>query len=105
MKTQTYMMFREAILERKQVTCSYNGLHRELCPHVIGDGKDGNPKVLSFQFAGQTSQGQLPPQGEWRCMAIKDIQNVELRIGSWHTGDSHKRPQTCVKRIDVKAGG
>jgi len=34
-----YVIFREAILERKQVTCRYQGYYRELCPVVIGHAR------------------------------------------------------------------
>lgn len=99
----TYALLRQAVLERKQVTCIYQGLHREICPHCIGQGKRGEQKVLSFQFAGSSSKG-LPPGGQWRCMDVADISNVVLRDGEWHTGHSHLKPQTCVKTVDVQAG-
>lgn len=99
MTDATYAMLRRAILERKQVTCVFRGLHRELCPHVLGLNKSGQPQVLSFQFAGQSSKG-LPTGGEWRCMPVSEMRNVNIRDGDWHTGKSHLRPQTCVKKID-----
>jgi hypothetical protein len=36
MTTKTYKLFRQAILEEKQVTCVYHGHRRELCPRIIG---------------------------------------------------------------------
>jgi hypothetical protein len=32
MPSATYQLFREAILSEKQITCDYQGYHRELCP-------------------------------------------------------------------------
>lgn len=97
-----YAVLRDAIVNKKQVTCRYNGLNREICPHVLGTGKDGAEMVLSFQFGGQSSTG-LPPGGEWRCMRVDEISDAKSRTGAWHTGDnSHLRPQTCVKDIDVE---
>lgn len=97
----TYALIRDAVLRKKQVTCDFNGYFRELCPHVIGLGKDGNAQVLSYQFGGSSSKG-LPPGGEWRCMAVSAMRNVQVRDGDWHTGYGHSRPQNCVKTIDVE---
>lgn len=97
----SYAVLRNAIVNKKQVTCTYRGFYREICPHVIGKGKDGHEMVLSYQFAGQSSTG-LPPGGEWRCMRVDEMSHVTSRDGDWHTGDNRSRPQTCVKDIDVE---
>jgi len=100
MTSQTYLIFREAVLKKKQVTCVYHGLPREICPHTLGY-TNGREQALSFQFAGQSSSG-LPPSGEWRCMKLDGVTNAVLRDGPWHTAPDHSRPQTCVKQIDVE---
>ena len=56
-----YNMFLKAIREKQQIVCVYHGLPREVCPHVLGRGKDGEAKALTFQFAGRCSKG-LPPE-------------------------------------------
>jgi hypothetical protein len=100
MPSNTYEIFRQAIVAKKQVTCTYHGLSREICPHTLGH-TDGHEQALSFQFAGQSSKG-LPPGGEWRCMKLAGVSNAALRTGEWHTADDHSRPQTCVKQIDIE---
>lgn len=100
MATDVYAILRQAIVERQQVTCIYQGLNRELCPHVIGM-KKGREKVLSYQFGGESSQG-LPPEGEWRCMFVDEIEDASLRPGDWHTGGPHTQPQTCVDEVDIE---
>ena len=95
-----YSLLREAILKQKQVVLVYQGYEREVCPHVIGL-KNGKQHVLTYQFAGG-SKGGLPPEGQWRCMDVRDIRSATLRDGSWHTGSSHTQPQTCVDVIDVQ---
>ena len=100
MSDGAYEVFRQAVLSKSQVTCTYHGFHRELCPHVLGT-KEGREKVLSFQFAGESST-TLPPEGEWRCMFVDEVMGAEARDGPWHTGQSHTRPQTCVDEIDVE---
>lgn len=97
----SYAVLRDAIVNKKQVSCTYRNLVREICPHVIGRGKNGREMVLSFQFGGQSSKG-LPPGGEWRCLQVDEITGAQSRAGQWHTGDNHNRPQSCVKDIDVE---
>jgi hypothetical protein len=96
----SYSVLRQAIIDKKQVTCSYRGLTREVCPHVIGL-KRGKKHALVFQFGGQSSSG-LPPGGEWRCLDVDSVTGASAQDGPWHTGDSHLQPQTCVDQIDVE---
>ena len=68
---------------------------REMCPHVFGS-KDGVRHVLSFQFAGDSSQG-FPAGGQWKCMDVDGMSNVSLREGLWFTGPGKTgNPQPCV---------
>ena len=96
----SYDIFRNAILNRQQVSCHYSGHDRLVCPHVIGT-KSGRPQVLTWQFAGGSSSG-LPPGGQWRCMEISKISAVQAIDGPWHTGGAHTKPQTCVDQVDVE---
>jgi len=100
MASQTYQIFREAVQNKKQVACSYRGLLREVCPHTLGY-TGGHEQALTFQFAGQSSSG-LPPEGEWRCMILDEVKNAKIKDGPWHTANTHGRPQTCVKQVDVE---
>lgn len=99
MPSATYRLFREAILQEKQVICLYNDRRRELCPHVLGY-KDKQEKVLAFQFAGQ-SNSKLPPGGEWRCLVLADVRDARLQDGPWHEGDGHRSTQSCVDIVDL----
>ncbi len=93
-------LFRSAIAERKQVVCVYKEYYREVCPHVLGR-KGGLPYVLVYQFGGRSSTG-LPPGGEWWWLDIWEVQDVRLRDGPWHTGQSHKQPESCVDRVAIE---
>jgi hypothetical protein len=97
MPSPTYTLFRNAILAAQQVTCSYEGRHRELCPHIIGTNKRGEEVVLAWQFAGESS-GQLP---QWRCLRLANVRDALTRAGPWHEGGSHRTTQTCVSDIDL----
>jgi hypothetical protein len=97
MPSSTYALFRNAILSEQQVVCSYEGRHRELCPHIIGVNKDGEEVVLAWQFAGESS-GKLP---QWRCLRLTHVRGAHPRAGRWHAGGSHKTTQKCVADIDL----
>jgi hypothetical protein len=97
MPSSTYTIFRNAILDEQQVTCIYEGRHRELCPHIIGNNKSGEEVVLAWQFGGESS-GALP---QWRCLRVANVRDARRRAGQWHEGGSHRTTQTCVSEIDL----
>ncbi len=99
MPSATFELFREAIFNEKQVLCTYGGYHRELCPHILGRS-NGEEKVLTFQFAGQSRTG-LPPGGEWRCLYLSQVRDARLRDGPWHAGGQHRTAQRCVIDVEV----
>ena|SRR5665648_24584 len=100
MNGDPYTVLRAAIVAKRQVACVYQGHTREVCPHVIGL-KVGRRQVLSFQFGGTSSSG-LPPEGQWRCMIVDQIESATSRDGPWHTSLTHTQTQTCVDDIDVE---
>lgn len=101
MPSTTYQLFEQAIRQRKQILCLYDGFPRELCPIILGH-KDGREKALTFQFAGQSSS-KLPPGGAWKCFFLAKVSNAQLRDGPWRAGKSHTRPQGCVDQVDLDA--
>lgn len=99
MPSAIYQLFRNAIAAEQQVVCTYRGHRREVCPHIIGTGKDGAEVVLAWQFGGTSSQG-LPPGGQWRCLRLRNVTHATARNGRWHSGGDHRSTQTCVAEID-----
>jgi Arc/MetJ-type ribon-helix-helix transcriptional regulator len=99
MPSAAYRLFAEAMAQRKQIHCTYQGYPRELCPVILGHSQ-GQEKALTFQFAGGSKSG-LPPGGEWRCLWLASVRNVRLRDGRWYSGDRHTAPQGCVEIVDL----
>ena len=99
MASRNYDLFREAMADRKQVVCVYGGYRRELCPIILGHSQ-GEEKALTYQFGGQSKSG-LPPGGEWRCLWLSKVNDVQLRDGLWHAGSSHLKQQECVEIVDL----
>ena len=99
MPSRTYDLFAEAIRSRKQIVCSYDGYPRELCPFILGH-TGGEEKALTFQFGGR-GKSRLPPGGEWRCLTLARVKDVQLRDGPWRGGNSHTQAQRCVETVDL----
>ena len=98
MPSPAYELFLTAMRCRRQVVCTYRGKRRELCPIVLGHS-GGVEKVLTFQFAGE-SGSSLPSSGEWRCLTLAEVSDIELRDGPWRAGTGHSASQTCVTEVD-----
>jgi hypothetical protein len=101
--SSNYAVIRTAITKRQQVVATYKGKRREMCPHVIGH-KNGREQALVFQFGGESSR-PLPPRGQWRCLAVAELDSIQLLDGEWHSGDGHSRRQSCVDVVDLEVGG
>ncbi len=99
MPSQSYELFARALLERRQILCTYDGYRRELCPIILGHTK-GEEAALVYQFAGKSKSG-LPPDGDWKCLRLAKTGDVRLRDGPWFVGDSHQRAQVCVEVVDL----
>jgi hypothetical protein len=84
----------------KQVRRAYEGCYREVCPHILGYKKLGEPAAFVFQFGGE-STSKLPHGGDWRCLSLAEITNVKLHDGRWYSGSRHSRSQTCIQFVDV----
>ena len=71
--------------------------------HRLGWNKEGGPRVLSYQYGGESETGLGPPgaQENWRCMALEKIREVELLDGLWHTAENHSRPSHCFERVEI----
>lgn len=94
-----YAALKAAIRDRQALSCRYHGHLRQICPHVLGT-KDGEARVLVYQFAGGTDSG-LPPGGEWRCLVLRDLSDVAPLDAGWHTAP-HAQPQTCIDDVDTE---
>jgi len=100
MPSPTYNLFAQAMIDRKQILCTYGGYARALCPIIIGHSQ-GQEKALTYQFGGDSESG-LRSGGDWKCLLLAKVSNAQLRDGPWHSGGgSHTRRQRCVEVVDI----
>lgn len=96
-----YTVLTEAIRTKQQVVASYHGERRIFSPHALGT-KRSVEHVLVYQFAGGSDSG-LPPDGEWRCLEVAELSDIEPRPDAWHTAVNVFNPQSCLDDIDIVA--
>ncbi len=102
-----YQMVRTAVIRKRPIAAVYHGRHRLLCPHRLGWNREGQPRVLCYQYGGESRSGleAASSTANWRCIALEKLSRVELLEGPWKTAPNHSRPQSCVAKVDVDADG
>jgi hypothetical protein len=96
-----YQILAEAIANKQQVVARYHDEERVFSPHALGT-KRGIAHVLVYQYAGGSQSG-LPPGGEWRCLDVDALQDIQLQPGAWRTAPNVFNPQTCLDEVDIVA--
>lgn len=100
-----YRLVRAAVIGKRRIRARYQGLDRWFWPHRLGWNREGQIRVLCYQYGGESGSG-LQTDGSpanWRCRALEKLSRVELLEDAWRTAPNHSRPQTCVAEVDVDA--
>src|SRR5580700_9257792 len=100
-----YRIVHAAVESRRPISAVYHNRHRLLCPHRLGRNRQGQLRVLCYQYGGESESG-LQPVGSpanWRCISVEKLSAVELLEGSWRTAPNHSRPASCVVEADIDA--
>jgi hypothetical protein len=100
-----YRLVWTAVANKRPLGAVYHRLPRLFCPHRLGRNRAGQPRVLGYQYGGESESG-LEPIGSpanWRCIVLEELRAVELLEGSWKTAPNHSRPATCVVEADIDA--
>ena len=67
---EMYRLIWTAIAKRQPISAIYKDLPRLFCPHRLGRNRLGQPRVLCYQYGGESETG-LGPIGSpenWRCV-------------------------------------
>jgi hypothetical protein len=100
-----YRLVRAAVASKRPIEATYHGRLRLFCPHRLGRNKAGKPRVLCYQYGGDSESG-LEPEGSpanWRCVALEKLSKVKLLEDVWRTAPNHSRPASCVIDADIDA--
>ena len=75
-----YRLVWAAVANKRAIEARYHGRLRLFCPHRLGRNKAGKPRVLCYQYGGDSESG-LEPEGSpanWRCVALEKLSKVKL---------------------------
>lgn len=100
---EVYRLVYAAVVRQRPIAVVYDGTQRLLCPHVLGINHAGKRRMFCYQYGGDSKSGLRHEvgAGNWRCLALEKVSNVELLNTPWQT-ESHA-PQRCVENIEVDA--
>ena len=102
--TYAYELIKQAVQNKHQVTATYKGHVRMMCPHALGWTND-RERALFYQFGGTSSTG-LGPDGSsknWLCIFLDELTDISVSPGAWYTAPEHSRPQRCVAKTEAEA--
>ena len=102
---EIYRLVWTAVDSKQSLEAHYRGRRRLFCPHRLGRNRNGQVRVLCYQFGGESESGLQPAGSEanWRCMVLEKLSNVKILDASWHTAPNHSRPASCVIDADIDA--
>ena len=100
-----YRTVRKAVMTRSPIVAVYHDRYLLLCPHRLGQNREGQVRVLCYQFGGESESGleAVGSPANWRCVALEKLSGVELLNGAWRTAPNHSRPASCIVDPDVDA--
>lgn len=84
---EIYRLNWTAVANKRPIEATYQGRLRLLCPHRLGRNRAGRPRVLCYQYGGESQSGLQAvgsPQN-WRCVELEKLSRVKLLEDAWHT--------------------
>ena len=102
---EIYQLVWTAVDNRQPIKALYHRRPRLFCPHILGRNKEGDLRVLCYQYGGESESG-LEPEGSpanWRCIVLEKLSQVKLIEDAWRTAPNHSRPAHCIVRADIDA--
>ena len=102
---EIYRLVWAAVANKRPIEAAYQGRLRLFCPHRLGRNRDGQLRVLCYQYGGDSRSG-LQPAGSpenWRCIVLEKLSRVKLIEDGRRTAPNHSRPTSCVAEADIDA--
>jgi hypothetical protein len=98
--TEIHRLVRSAIAQRWPLRAIYKGYDRLMCPRRLGRNREDERRLLSYQYGGGSETGLSAPgsKGNWRCMALDQLSDLEIIEGRWHSAENHALPAHCIAR-------
>ncbi len=102
---EIYRLVWNAVASKRPIEARYHGHARLFCPHRLGRNKDGQLRVLCYQYGGESASGLKRPGSpeNWRCIVLEKLSGVRVLEDRWRSGPNHSRPASCVVDADIDA--
>jgi len=102
---EIYRLVWTAVANKQPIEATYQGRLRLFCPHRLGRNRAGRPRVLCYQYGGESQSGlqSVGSSANWRCVELEKLSRVKLLEDAWHTAPNHSRPASCVVEADIDA--
>jgi hypothetical protein len=102
---EIYGLVWTAVANKQPMEALSQGQYRLFCPHRLGRNREGQLRVLCFQYGGESRSGLNPldSSANWRCIALEKLTRVNLVEDAWRTAPNHSRPASCVVEADIDA--
>jgi hypothetical protein len=102
---EIYRLVWNAVASKRPIAASYHQRPRLFCPHRLGRNKEGELRVLCYQYGGESESG-LEPMGSpanRRCVVLEKLSAVKLLNDGWRTGQTIHGPRPALsKRISTQ---
>jgi hypothetical protein len=98
-----YQLVWTAVATKRPIEARYQEHPRLFCPHRLGRNREGQLRVLCYQYGGESESGLQAPgsPANWRCLALEKLSKVRLLEDAWRTAPNHSRPASCVVDADI----
>src|SRR5262249_12916174 len=102
---EIYRLVWTAVANKQPIEANYQGRHRLFCPHRLGRNREGQLRVLWYQYGGESRSGlqAVGSPSNWRCVVLEKLSRVKLLEDFWRTAPNHSRPASCVAQADIDA--
>jgi len=102
---EIYRLVWTAVANKRPIEATYQGRLRLFCPHRLGRNRKGRPRVLCYQYGGESQSGlqSVGSSANWRCVELEKLSKVKLLEDAWYTAPNHSRPASCVVEADIDA--
>ena len=102
---EIYRLVWTAVANKLPIEATYQGRLRLFCPHRLGRNREGQLRVLCYQYGGESRSGlqAVGSPSNWRCVVLEKLSRVKVLEDFWRTAPNHSRPASCVAQADIDA--
>ena len=100
---EVYDLICTAMTSKQPIAAMYESRQRLLCPYMLGRNKEGQHRLLGYQYGGASGSGlhRKDGRGDWRCLALEKLSEVRLLETPWQTADTGARRPNCIDQIEL----